>query len=91
MSESTGGGSTETAVIARTFLEMAKMAQRAESMLPGFDRQMRVAGDAAAAAQLVEAHKEFKAVQDALDRAWAQIEPTITGVLQAHPQISPPQ
>jgi hypothetical protein len=91
MSESTGGGSTETAVIARTFLEMAKLAQQAESMLPGFDRQMRVAGDAAAAAQLVEAHKEFKAVQDALDRTWAQIEPTITGVLEAHPEISPPQ
>lgn len=58
-------------------------------MLPGFDRQMRVAADAAAAAQLADARKEFKAVQDSLDRIWAQIEPTITGVLDAHPEISP--
>jgi len=91
MSASTGGGPTETGIIVRTFHEMARLAQEAESMLPGFDRQMRVARDAAAAAQLVEAHNEFKAVQDALDRTWSQIEPTIKTVLEAHPEISPPR
>ena len=91
MSGSSGGGHTEAGVIARTCHEMARLAQEAESMLPGFDRQMRVAGDAAAAAQLAEAYSEFKAVQDALERTWAQTEPTIKAVLEAHPEISPPR
>lgn len=80
----------DTGFIVRTFHEMARLAQQADSMLPGFDRQMRVAGDATAAAQLSEAYKGFKAVQDALDRTWAQVEPTVTAVLEAHPEIEPP-
>jgi hypothetical protein len=91
MGGSSGSGHTEAGVVARTFHEMAKLAQEAESMLPGFDRQMRVARDAAAAAQLADAHSEFKAVQETLERAWARIEPTIKTVLEARPEISPPR
>ena len=84
------GAATETGYIVRTFHEMTRLAQQAESMLPGFDRQMRVGGDASAAAQLDDAYKEFKAVQDALDRTWAQLQPTVAAVLRAHPEIAPP-
>jgi hypothetical protein len=86
-----GGGQAEACAIARAFFDMARLAQETESMLPGFDRQMRVAGDAAAAAQLAEAYNEYQAVSDALGRTWAQIEPTITAVLEAHPELAPPR
>ncbi|MBR7828809.1 hypothetical protein KDK95_21045 [Actinospica sp. MGRD01-02] len=91
MSGSSGGGLAEAGVIARTFLEMARLAQEAESMLPGFDRQMHVARDPAAAAQLLDAHNEFKAVQDSLERTWAQVEATVKTVLEARPEITPPR
>lgn len=74
----------------RTFHEMTRLAQEASSMLPGFDRQMRVVGDTAAAAQLSKAYLEFKAVLHELDGTWAQLEPTIAAVIKAHPEISPP-
>jgi len=91
MNGSARGGTTETGYIVRTLREMTRLAQEAESMLPGFDRQMRVVGDAAAAAQLDDAYKEYKAVQDALDRTWAQLEPTMAAVLEAHPELAPPR
>jgi hypothetical protein len=91
MNGSARGGTTETGYIVRTLHEMTRLAQEAESMLPGFDRQMRVVGDAAAAAQLDDAYKEYKAVQDALDRTWAQLEPTMAAVLEAHPELAPPR
>lgn len=90
MSGSTRDGVTETAYLVRTFHEMTRLAQEADSMLPGFDRQMRVVGDAGAAAQLTEAYKEFKAVLHGLDGTWAQLEPTVGAVIEAHPEISPP-
>lgn len=83
-------GANETAYLVRTFHEMTRLAQEVSSMLPGFDRQMRVVGDTAAAAQLFKAYKEFKAVVNELDGTWAQLEPTLAGVLEARPEISPP-
>jgi hypothetical protein len=90
MNRSTRDAAIETSYIVRTFHEMTRLAQEAESMLPGFDRQMRVVRDASAAEQLSDAYKGFKAVQDALDRTWAQLQPTVTTVLEAHPEIGPP-
>lgn len=69
---------------------MASLAQEVDAMLPGFDRQMRVTRDATAAAQLADAHSEYKAVFEALERTWAEIEPTITAVIEARPEILPP-
>lgn len=90
MNGPTREGATETAYLVRTFHELTRLSQEAESMLPGFDRQMRVGGDATAAAQLIEAYRGFKAVQDALERTWEQSEPTVRAVLEAHPEIAPP-
>jgi len=90
MNTSARDGANETAYLVRTFHEMTRLAQEAASVLPGFDRQMRVGADTAAAAQLSKAYKEFKAVVNELDRTWAPLEPTIATVLEAHPEISPP-
>lgn len=89
MSKPSAARSSDAGIIARTLLDVASLAQQVDAMLPGFDRQMRVSRDAAAAAQLADAHSECKAVLDTLEHTWAAIEPTVRAVLEARPEIPP--